>query len=231
MRARRMMLVSAAVAHAACGIAPITYVYDVSVPQLISEKVAREVPKDGRLAVRLPRVKLTVSGLDGVSADSRCPYCFHGRPEATDDALPPLALLLDFTARSQAVSFRPMQVAVRSAEHGLRHPTAYYGPGKLWSESAWNSLSGASERRCEVAVGFLRERAYLQQRSDDVAHALPASSRCFVLVFDTTVSADTPAELLLDGLSDSAGAVVVPSIQLRRSQVRSANLNIWPPYR
>jgi hypothetical protein len=220
--------VSAILLHLACGLPPFTYVYDVSVPR--APESGQAAPKDGRLTIRLPSVGLRLSALDSVATSSKCSYCFASS-ESADDAPPRLALLLELKARSAGVSFRPMQVALRLNERESRHPVSYHGPGKQYFQVGWNTPSGADETRCEVAVGFMHERAYLPPRTDDVAHALSTSALCFVLVFDTAVSADGPAVLSLDGLTDGVGAVVVPSIQLKRGQVRSSSLDIWPAWR
>jgi len=181
--------------------------YDVTIPQVAGHGAAQAVPADGHLKIPLQGLTLVVSAFDYSDVGS-------------DTGLPPLMLLLRFSPKTTGISFKPMQVILQTPPDSSRHPVAYFGPGKLYSKNPWNSPSGMGEITCEVPVGFLRERGDLPKRADAVDHALPTSQRCFVLDFGITMSAQSTAELLLDGITDGGHPVAVPALQLSRGKVR-----------
>jgi hypothetical protein len=203
----RPFLLCLALPQLTCATGGSSHSYDVTIPQVAGHGAAQAVPADGHLTIPLQGLTLVVSAFDYSDVGS-------------DSHVPPLMLLLRFSPKTTGVSFKPMQVILKAPPDSSRHPVAYFGPGKLYSQSAWNSSSGISQMTCEVPVGFLRERGDLPQRADAADHALPAGQRCFVLDFGITMSAKSSAELLLDGITDGGHPVAVPVLQLSRGKVR-----------
>jgi len=198
--------------------------YGVSVP-VVAGAVAK-IEDSGRTTVTVGEVSVGILCLDVASAKSHwygtySECCLVNK--YTPLEIPPLMIQFEIRARVPGYSFDPMQVGLRTHEGRVLHPIAYVGPGRV--TTAPQNLSRSCEPLRAPSRGL---HPFLAPSTDSVPYDLPTDSVCFVVRFDTTITAPGDGTLLLQGIARAGQPQDLLTYPLVRRAAKSNLFTVRP---
>jgi hypothetical protein len=192
--------------------------FDVSAAVALPPGVPGKVHGSGEAELKLPAVKLRVSGLDGQLTGGVDP---SGEAFTYDtvEPIPSLMLLLLFEPSMPGLSFDPMQAWIETHDGRELLPVSYVGPGKI-------EVVGDYERGCvEVDPAGVIE---LPRRNEARSWPLPLGSTCFVLAFQARVLPSHGVVVHLYGLQTSGHPMPIPGMRFLRRATSAQIVDVRP---